>query len=45
MLDVISKQVFAEGDDRVKSPLEGMFEGSSSETTVRNMHLSILHHL
>lgn len=26
-------QVFAEGDDRVKSPLEGMFEGSSSETT------------
>ncbi|XP_067307395.1 rho guanine nucleotide exchange factor TIAM1 isoform X2 [Pseudorasbora parva] len=26
-------QVFAEGDDPVKSPLEGMFEGSSSETT------------
>ncbi|XP_050984916.1 rho guanine nucleotide exchange factor TIAM1 isoform X4 [Labeo rohita] len=26
-------QVFAEGDDSVKSPLEGMFEGSSSETT------------
>lgn len=25
-------QVFAEGDDPVKSPLEGMFEGSSSET-------------
>ncbi|KAL1261189.1 hypothetical protein QQF64_009016 [Cirrhinus molitorella] len=26
-------QVFAEGDDPVRSPLEGMFEGSSSETT------------
>lgn len=39
------KQVFAEGDDSVKSPLEGMFEGSSSETTVRNMHLSWLHYL
>uniref|UniRef100_A0A8C1XM55 TIAM Rac1 associated GEF 1b n=1 Tax=Cyprinus carpio TaxID=7962 RepID=A0A8C1XM55_CYPCA len=26
-------QVFAEGGDPVKSPLEGMFEGSSSETT------------
>ncbi|XP_016364516.1 T-lymphoma invasion and metastasis-inducing protein 1-like [Sinocyclocheilus rhinocerous] len=26
-------QVFAEGDDQVKSPLEGMFEGSSCETT------------
>ncbi|XP_016097984.1 T-lymphoma invasion and metastasis-inducing protein 1-like [Sinocyclocheilus grahami] len=25
-------QVFAEGDDQVKSPLEGMFEGSSCET-------------
>ncbi|XP_073674148.1 rho guanine nucleotide exchange factor TIAM1 [Garra rufa] len=25
-------QVFAEGDNPVKSPLEGMFEGSSSET-------------
>ncbi|XP_042627713.1 rho guanine nucleotide exchange factor TIAM1-like isoform X2 [Cyprinus carpio] len=26
-------QVFAEGDDQVKGPLEGMFEGSSCETT------------
>uniref|UniRef100_A0A673JSP1 T-lymphoma invasion and metastasis-inducing protein 1-like n=1 Tax=Sinocyclocheilus rhinocerous TaxID=307959 RepID=A0A673JSP1_9TELE len=26
-------QVFAEGDDPVKNPLEGMFEGSSSDTT------------
>ncbi|XP_077063091.1 rho guanine nucleotide exchange factor TIAM1 isoform X2 [Siphateles boraxobius] len=26
-------QVFAEGDDPVKCPLEGMFEGSASETT------------
>ncbi|CAM4550234.1 unnamed protein product [Leuciscus chuanchicus] len=26
-------QVFAEGDDPVKSPLEGMFEGSASVTT------------
>uniref|UniRef100_A0A672KUU5 TIAM Rac1 associated GEF 1 n=1 Tax=Sinocyclocheilus grahami TaxID=75366 RepID=A0A672KUU5_SINGR len=26
-------QVFAEGDDPVKSPLEGTFEGSSSDTT------------